>query len=489
MMKTGILFAALFAAVAACAQGAAPEDSGQSPAANAPWTLDDCIGFAQRNNIDVQRRTLQVEKSDVDLSTAKYSRLPDLNASVGADASFGRVLSSDNTYQTKNQTSGSLNVSASMPLFQGMRINHRIKAGKLDLAAAVQDMERAREDVAINVMTLYLEVLYNKEMVGVAERQLTLSEQQAGRSRALAAAGKQPESAVYESDALAAGSRMTLTQARNDLQLALLDLSQALNRESAAGFDIVAPALDSMDLAALHRLGSADEVYAYAAENRPHIRAERLRLESSEHAVAVARSALYPSLSLSGGYGTGGLQRRQGQVLGPDTPLQPRIRGALAQRSDLQPPGRAQRHPHGADRRAQPAAGRHRGRTRAAQTDRTGVVQRRRLLRQIPLGRSRSGIGPGRLRLRGAESRSGPLDRVRLQRRQNAHGEGRSRGRAGQIRIRIPFENTRFLPRETADALKKPARNKQFETNRATRKGRPIAIRDISPNKIPDGFR
>ncbi|MCR2030777.1 TolC family protein [Alistipes timonensis] len=304
-MKTGILLAALFAATAACAQGAAPESPGQSPAAGIPWTLDDCIGFAQRNNLDVQRRSLQVEKSDVELSTAKYSRLPDLNASVGADASFGRVLSSDNTYQTKNQTSGSLNVSASVPLFQGMRINHQVKAGKLDLAAAVEDLERAREDVAIHVMTLYLEVLYNKEMVGVAERQLTLSTQQAERSRALAAAGKQPESTVYESDALVASNRMTLTQARNDLQLALLNLSQALNRESAAGFDIVDPALDSVALAALHRLGSADDVYAYAAENRPHIRAERLRLESSEHSAAIARSALYPSLSLSGGYGTG----------------------------------------------------------------------------------------------------------------------------------------------------------------------------------------
>ena len=305
MMKTGILLAALFAATAACAQGVAPESPGQSPAAGIPWTLDDCIGFAQRNNLDVQRRSLQVEKSDVELSTAKYSRLPDLNASVGADASFGRVLSSDNTYQTKNQTSGSLNVSASVPLFQGMRINHQVKAGKLDLAAAVEDLERAREDVAIHVMTLYLEVLYNKEMVGVAERQLTLSTQQAERSRALAAAGKQPESTVYESDALVASNRMTLTQARNDLQLALLNLSQALNRESAAGFDIVDPALDSVALAALHRLGSADDVYAYAAENRPHIRAERLRLESSEHSAAIARSALYPSLSLSGGYGTG----------------------------------------------------------------------------------------------------------------------------------------------------------------------------------------
>lgn len=305
MMKTGILLAALFAATAACAQGAAPESPGQLPAAGIPWTLDDCIGFAQRNNLDVQRRSLQVEKSDVELSTAKYSRLPDLNASVGADASFGRGLSSDNTYQTKNQTSGSLNVSASVPLFQGMRINHQIKAGKLDLAAAVEDLERAREDVAIHVMTLYLDVLYNKEMVGVAERQLTLSTQQAERSRALAAAGKQPESTVYESDALVASNRMTLTQARNDLQLALLNLSQDLNRESAAGFDIVDPALDSVALAALHRLCSADDVYAYAAENRPHIRAERLRLESSEHSAAIARSALYPSLSLSGGYGTG----------------------------------------------------------------------------------------------------------------------------------------------------------------------------------------
>lgn len=276
-----------------------------APAPGTPWTLAECIARAQQNNTQVQQRQLQVERSDIELSTACYSRLPDLNASIGGDASFGRALTSDNTYRNNNQTSGSLNVSASMPLFQGMRINHQIKAGKLDLAAAIEDLERIREDVAINVMTLYLQVLYSKEMVGVAERQLELSTQQALRSRELAAAGKQPESAVYESEALAANDRMTLTQSRNDLQLALLDLSQALNRESAAGFDIVEPVLDSVALETLHHLGNPDAVYAYAAENRPHIRAEKLRLESSEHAVDVARSALYPTLSLSGGYGTG----------------------------------------------------------------------------------------------------------------------------------------------------------------------------------------
>lgn len=318
-MKTGILLAALCAAATAvCAQNASLKNAEPvlfldtpviaeptEPAPGVPWSLDYCIGYALHNNINVQQRALQIGRNSIDLSTSRFSRLPSLNASVGADASFGRVLSSDNTYKEKNQTSGSLNVSASMPLFQGMRINRQIKAGKLNLAAAVQDLEKAREDVSINIMTLYLDVLYNKELVGVAERQLALSTQQAARSRALTAAGKQPESAVYESDALEAKDRLTLTQARNDLQLSLLDLSQALNRESAAGFDIVEPALDSMTLASLHRLGSVEDVYAYAAENRPHIRAERLRLEGSEHSVAVARADLYPSLSLSGGYGTG----------------------------------------------------------------------------------------------------------------------------------------------------------------------------------------
>ncbi len=311
-MKTSTLFAALCTAAAMLCAGPAAAQTPQGDAAEAQtpapgtlWSLDDCIGYAQRNNIDVQQRALQVEQNEVELSTARYSRLPDLNASLGGDASFGRVLSSDNTYKDNNQTSGSLNISAGMPIFQGLRINRQIKGGKLDLAAAVQDLERAREDVAINVMTLYLQVLYSKELTEVAERQLALSTQQADRSRELVAAGKQPESALYESEALRANDFLTLTQARNDLQLSLLNLSQALNRESAAGFDIVRPELDSLTLASLHALGTADAVYAYAAEHRPHIRAERLRLESSENSVLIAKSALYPSISLSGGYGTG----------------------------------------------------------------------------------------------------------------------------------------------------------------------------------------
>ena len=288
---------------AVSARPAAPPQEGTAPA-DTLWTLSDCIAFAQRSNVGVRQKALRVEQSRTELSSARFSRLPDLNATIGADASFGRTISSENIYKDMNETSASFGISAGMPLFQGMRINRRIEGSKLDLAAAVQDLERAREDVAVNVMTLYLQVLFDKELVGVAERQLELSARQTERSRSLVARGKQPESARYESEALEAADRLALTQARNDLRLALLDLSQALDRESAAGFDIEAPTLDSLALASLHELGTPDAVFDYAAEHRPHIRAEELRLAGSENAVKIARSALYPSISLNGGYGT-----------------------------------------------------------------------------------------------------------------------------------------------------------------------------------------
>lgn len=306
-MKTPIiLLAGILAAIGLRAQEQPSGADGllpAEPASGVAWSLEACIRYAQQRNIAVQQRALNIEDSEVRLATAKYSRLPNLGASIGADASFGLSKSLNNVYTSTNSLSGSLAISTSMPLFEGMRINKQIEGAKLDLAAAVQDLERVREDVAVNIMTLYLQVLFTKELVGVAENQLALSTRQAIRSRELVVGGKQPESALYESEALKANDALSLTQARNNLTLALLDLSQALNRPSADGFDIQTPQLDSLTLESMHGLGNPDAVYTYARTHRPMIRAEELRLQSSENAIKIARSALYPSLSLSAGYG------------------------------------------------------------------------------------------------------------------------------------------------------------------------------------------
>ena len=88
-------------------------------------------------------------------------------------------------------------------------------------------------------MSYYLDVLVAKELVDVAEQALALSTQQVERSREQVRTGKVAESVLYENEALLAADEYKLTQSRNDLSLSLLALSQALNRTSAEGFDIV----------------------------------------------------------------------------------------------------------------------------------------------------------------------------------------------------------------------------------------------------------
>lgn len=206
-----------------------------------PWTLDRCIEYAVENNISIQQFRLRAEDQDVKLNTARNSRLPNLNAGLGGSFGFGRTIGENNTYENVNQFSSNLSVSTSIPLFNGMRIKHDIAAQKLSLQAAMQDLARAREDVSLNVTALYLQALLNKELVRVAESQVALSMAQIERSRLLVESGKSPESELYESRALLAKDSLTLTQARNTLTLSLLDLSQALNREDATGFDIRMP--------------------------------------------------------------------------------------------------------------------------------------------------------------------------------------------------------------------------------------------------------
>lgn len=268
------------------------------------WSLNDCITYAHENNISVQKSAVTVEQNAVQLNTARNSRLPDLNASLNGQTSFGRSINRDNGYTNNTQLSGSVNASTSIPIFQGLRIRNQIAASRLDLAAATADLERAKEDLSLNIMSLYLDVLFNKELVGVAESQLTLSRQQAERSRQLFATGKSAESAVYESDALVSKDELSLTQNRNALSLSLLKLSQALNRESADGFDVVIPTLDSITVMSMRTIRNIGDTYAYALDTRPQIKAERIRLESSEKSIRIARAARYPQIAFSAGVGT-----------------------------------------------------------------------------------------------------------------------------------------------------------------------------------------
>ena len=124
---------------------------GLSAQGGRPWTLQDCIEHALENNISLKQQEIQVMQQEIQLNTSRNSRLPDVSASASENFSFGRGLTADNTYSNTNTTSTGLSLGASVPVFQGLRINSSIKYNELNLKAVTADFQKAREDVRVAV--------------------------------------------------------------------------------------------------------------------------------------------------------------------------------------------------------------------------------------------------------------------------------------------------------------------------------------------------
>lgn len=294
MKKIVLLTTMLCAALAAAAQPAAqPETKG-------PWTLQDCIRYALDHNLSVQQSALQVGQREIDVNTARNSRLPGVSAAASQNFSFGRGLTEDNTYTHANTAGTSFSLGGEMPLFNGLRIQNNIALSELNLKAATQDLEKARDDIRVAVAQAYVQILYNKEILSVAERQIEIDSLQVERLEALLSNGKAASAEVSMQKATLAQSRMTAVQASNNLELARLELTQLLELPTPEGFDVAEPANGALRL--LPR--SPEAVYETAVGIKPSVRAEELRLDYAERNISLARSGYLPTLSLSGGVGT-----------------------------------------------------------------------------------------------------------------------------------------------------------------------------------------
>ena len=265
---------------------------------SASWSLDQCVQYAVEHNLTVQQGSLNVQQQENNLSTAKNSMWPAISGSASQSFSFGRGISEDNTYVSSNTANTSFGIGGSVDLFTGLRVKSNIEMGKLNLAAATADLEKAKYDIRIAVTQAYVQILYAMEVCDVAQQQIAVDSVQVERLIALEEAGKANGTEVSAQRSALAQSRLTATQANNDLRLALLDLSQLLELPSPEGFSIARPEYNITDDSALP---AADEVYADALRTMPSVKAEQLRVDCAKQNITLAQSGYYPTLSLSGG--------------------------------------------------------------------------------------------------------------------------------------------------------------------------------------------
>ena len=170
----------------------------------------------------------------------------------------------------------------------------------MNLAAATEDLEKAKNDIRIAVAQAYVQILYDMEIADVAKSQVTVDSLQVVRLQDMKENGKTSQAEVSAQEATLAQSRLTLTQAENNLSLAVLDLAQLLELTTPEGFSVVRPSVDDIEDVVL---ALPEQIYAEALSVKPEVKGERLRLEAAGKNIDIAKAGYYPSLSLSAGLG------------------------------------------------------------------------------------------------------------------------------------------------------------------------------------------
>lgn len=270
-------------------------------AQNKKWSLEECIDYAVRHNLEVRQGQNQVEKLKVERSTLKNSFLPDLNAGTSQKFDFGRSLNRSNTYEDNNTQSSSFSVNTEVPLFTGFRRSASVARNKFDLLSAEAHKERIENDLSLNVTSCYFQVLLNKEILHIAKEQIKLTKEQESKTILLIENGKAPQSQLYDVRAQLADDELTATEANNSLRMSVLELMQLMELKGEETFDI-----DSLNKGLLPTDSLLPEdIFASAVSCMPQIRQAYYSLQSNRKAVKVAQSGYYPTLAFGAGISSG----------------------------------------------------------------------------------------------------------------------------------------------------------------------------------------
>ena len=270
--------------------------------ATGPWGLQRAIDYALAHNIGVRINQLTVQNNAQVLRQSKAALLPTANLSATQAWQYGTSVN-PLTFEFQRQTVRSNNVSGSsqLVLFQGFQLRNTIRRNALDSQASEADVQKARNDLSLNVASAFLQAGLAQELVRANQFYVTRDEEQIARTKLLLQAGSIPESTLLDSQSQLATDELNVVNAQNQATIARLNLLQLLNLDPAANpdFQIEVPNLPDPDEENALVLNT-DELFQGAATRQPEIKAADLRVLSAGRSVELARGAYYPRLILAG---------------------------------------------------------------------------------------------------------------------------------------------------------------------------------------------
>lgn len=207
--------------------------SGPAPNAAEPvvrMTLDECMAYAVEHSPVVRQQDYTNRNYRQDYIESVAALVPSVSGSVSATTSFGRSVDPEtNTYTDVSNLSNNYGVSGQMPVFAGFTGINTIRAAKVMRLMGVEELQRVKDEVALNTMQAYFDVVYYTESVRLAREQLETSTGNLAKSRKLLELGLKSAADVAEQEAQCASDDYLLTQQENNLELARITLAETMN--------------------------------------------------------------------------------------------------------------------------------------------------------------------------------------------------------------------------------------------------------------------
>jgi outer membrane protein len=265
-------------------------------------TLKQCIDSAIKNNILVKQSDLQSETANVNIKQAKANLLPNVNGNFSYGFNEGRSVDPiTNSYINQQLTSATSSLSSNVVLYNGMRLQNLIKQNKLIYEANKMDLQQAKDNLALNVILAYLQVLSNNDVLLIAKAQSLVTKKQVERMDILVKEGAAANYLLSDLKGQLANEAISIVNATNALQQAILSLCQLMNVDYNAALQLENTIEEFSDV---KYASSSAEVYKAALQNFSLVKANNLKIKSAAKAMAISRAGFYPTLSLNANLGS-----------------------------------------------------------------------------------------------------------------------------------------------------------------------------------------
>lgn len=259
------------------------------------WTLEESVTYAIQNNISIKQSAFDEELAELNKKDAIGRFLPSVNANASHSWNIG-LNQNITTGLLENQTTQftSAGIGAGIDIYKGLQNQNQLRKANLSKIASQYQLTKMQEDVSLNVVNAYLQILFNKENLKVQNEQFAFDTKQMQRTTELVEAGMLPKGDLLDLKATLATDSQRIVSAENALLISKMSLAQLLQLKEYEEFDIADSEIEPQVSAVL--LENPKTIFNKAKETRTELKLAQTNLEIAQKDIQIAKGAYQPTL-------------------------------------------------------------------------------------------------------------------------------------------------------------------------------------------------